>query len=84
MLMAIGLGCTLTNPGNFTGTAGSTICDHNYESNTGCGIVDQSIASFGPQFNAKGGGVYAMKWESSSIDVCEYSAWSGSHYERLM
>lgn len=62
-------GCTLTNPGNFTGTAGSTICDHNYESNTGCGIVDQSIASFGPQFNAKGGGVYAMKWESSSIDV---------------
>lgn len=61
--------CTLVSPGNFTGTAGSTTCDHNYLSNTGCGIVDPSIASFGPAFNELGGGVYAMKWDSQSIDV---------------
>ncbi|PVG01548.1 hypothetical protein CPB86DRAFT_699128 [Serendipita vermifera] len=62
-------GCVLTTPGNFTGTVGSSICDHNYMSNTGCGIVDPSIASFGATFNEKGGGVYAMKWDSESIDV---------------
>lgn len=61
--------CTLVSPGNYTGTVGSTICDHGYMSNTGCGIVDPSIASFGAAFNAKGGGIYAMKWDSLSIDV---------------
>lgn len=61
--------CTLISPGNYTGIVGSTTCDHDYMSNTGCGIVDPSIASFGEMFNAKGGGVYAMKWDSYSIDV---------------
>jgi len=63
-------GCTLTNPGNFTGTAGAVTCDASINYNTGCGIVDQSIASFGETFNDKGGGVYAMKWDEVSIDVC--------------
>ncbi|KAG8793056.1 hypothetical protein FRC16_011167 [Serendipita sp. 398] len=62
-------GCVLTSPGNYTGTASGTICDHAYNFNTGCGIVDPSIASFGATFNEKGGGVYAMKWDSNSIDV---------------
>jgi hypothetical protein len=65
------LGCNLTTPGNFSGVAGSTTCDATINYNTGCGIVDQSIASFGPTFNAKGGGIYAMKWDEISIDVCE-------------
>lgn len=62
-------GCFLTTPGNFSGIAGSTTCDASINFNTGCGIVDQSIASFGPTFNEKGGGIYAMKWDSDSIDV---------------
>ncbi|KAG8818539.1 hypothetical protein FRC17_010797 [Serendipita sp. 399] len=62
-------GCVLTTPGNYTGTAGSTNCDARVNSNTGCGIVDPSIASFGAAFNEKGGGVYAMKWDNDSIDV---------------
>lgn len=66
------LGCILTNPGNFTGTAGAVTCDASINYNTGCGIVDQSIASFGETFNEKGGGVYAMKWDNISIDVCGY------------
>jgi hypothetical protein len=68
------LGCTLTTPGNFTGTAGAVTCDATINYNTGCGIVDQSIASFGETFNEKGGGVYAMKWDQLSIDVCAYIA----------
>ncbi len=63
------LGCILTNPGNFTGTAGAVTCDVTVNYNTGCGIVDQSIASFGETFNEKGGGVYAMKWDEFSIDA---------------
>lgn len=66
------LDCILTSPGNFTGTAGAVTCDATINYNTGCGIVDQSIASFGETFNEKGGGVYAMKWDEFSIDVCTY------------
>ena len=71
------LGCILTTPGNFTGTAGAVTCDSSINYNTGCGIVDQSIASFGETFNEKGGGVYAMKWDELSIDVCECIALLG-------
>lgn len=62
-------GCNLVTSGNYTGTALNTICDSNYMSNTGCNIVDPSVASFGPVFNEKGGGVFAMKWDDKSIDV---------------
>lgn len=73
LLLTPVLGCILTSPGNFTGTAGAVTCDSSINYNTGCGIVDQSIASFGETFNEKGGGVYAMKWDNSSIDVCGYT-----------
>ncbi|CCA72549.1 related to mixed-linked glucanase precursor MLG1 [Serendipita indica DSM 11827] len=62
-------GCYLTSPGNYTGYAGSLNCDASINYNKGCGIVDQSIASFGQTFNEKGGGIYAVKWDSDSIDV---------------
>ncbi|KIM29503.1 glycoside hydrolase family 16 protein [Serendipita vermifera MAFF 305830] len=62
-------GCNLVTPGNFSGVAGSTTCDATINYNTGCGIVDPSVASFGPTFNEKGGGIYAMKWDEISIDV---------------
>lgn len=65
------IGCNLVTPGNFSGTAGSTTCDATINYNTGCGIVDASVASFGPTFNELGGGVYAMKWDELSIDVCK-------------
>ncbi|EJD47662.1 hypothetical protein AURDEDRAFT_113324 [Auricularia subglabra TFB-10046 SS5] len=60
-------GCNLTAPGNFSGTAISTNCHANEVG--GCGIVDWSRASYGPLFNALGGGVYAMRWDEASIDV---------------
>ncbi|KZW02409.1 hypothetical protein EXIGLDRAFT_734537 [Exidia glandulosa HHB12029] len=60
-------GCNLTAPGNFSGTSISTNCYANEVG--GCGIVDWSRASYGPLFNALGGGVYAMRWDESAIDV---------------
>lgn len=60
-------GCNLTVPANFSGTSISTNCYANEVG--GCGIVDWSRASYGPLFNALGGGVYAMRWDADSIDV---------------
>lgn len=62
-------GCNLTDaaPAPFSGTAISTNCYANEVG--GCGIVDWSRASYGPLFNALGGGVYAMRWDASAIDV---------------
>ena len=65
-------GCMLT-PGNFSGVAGGLNCDATINYNIGCGIVDASVASFGETFNAKGGGIYAMKWDSDSIDICKHT-----------
>ncbi|KAH7100256.1 concanavalin A-like lectin/glucanase domain-containing protein [Auriculariales sp. MPI-PUGE-AT-0066] len=60
-------GCTLTDPGNFSGTAIHNNCEANVVG--GCGIVDWSSSSFGATFNSYGGGVYAMRWDNSSIDI---------------
>jgi hypothetical protein len=35
----------------------------------GCASFDQRAASYGPDFNAIGGGVYAMQWESDAIKI---------------
>lgn len=62
-------GCMLTNTGNFTGTILSTTCNANINDNAGCGVVDWSRVSYGPQFDALGGGMYAMKWDETGIAV---------------
>jgi len=63
-------GCNLTTPGNFTGSpVGQTDCNALINSNAGCGITDWSRVSYGEQFDAQGGGVYAMKWDEDGIAV---------------
>jgi hypothetical protein len=37
----------------------------------GCGVTEWSRASYGPTFDAQGGGVFAMKWDQDGISVCE-------------
>ena len=37
----------------------------------GCGVTEWSQASYGPTFDATGGGVFAMKWDQDGISVCE-------------
>ncbi|KAF8591831.1 glycoside hydrolase family 16 protein [Ramaria rubella] len=63
-------GCNLTVPGNFSGTPSNhTSCFSSPADNSGCAVIDWSRASYGPQFDALNGGVYAMKWDEDSIDV---------------
>jgi len=62
-------GCNLTNTGNFTGTILTSTCDATINNNAGCGVVDWSRVSYGPQFDVLGGGMYAMKWDESGIAV---------------
>lgn len=67
-------GCNLTaspsGQNNFTGTpVGQLDCDANINSNAGCGITDWSRVSYGEQFDAQGGGMYAMKWDETGIAV---------------
>jgi len=47
-----------------------TNCDTNFNSNSGCDVVEWSRASYGPFFEAQGGGVLAMKWDENDISVC--------------
>ncbi len=54
-------------------------CDGLANGNSGCGVTEWSRASYGPSFDAQGGGVFAMKWDETGIAVCTYTtAFSGS------
>ncbi|KAK7064643.1 GH16 domain-containing protein [Favolaschia claudopus] len=70
-----GPGCSLTtdNPSQLGASAsavtGGTDCAAATSGNAGCGMRSPSSQSFGPGFNSNGGGVYAMKWDSSGISV---------------
>jgi hypothetical protein len=46
-------------------------CDGTLPGNPGCGITEWSRASYGPSFDAQGGGVFAMKWDESGVAVCK-------------
>ncbi|KAF7362471.1 GH16 domain-containing protein [Mycena venus] len=48
---------------------GGTDCAAATSGNAGCGMQSSSSQSFGSGFNSNGGGVYAMKWDSSGISV---------------
>jgi hypothetical protein len=67
-----GPGCNLTPNDNFTGTVVGTDCDVTSGSNAGCAITDWSHASYGPYFDAQGGGVYVMKWDDEGIAVWNF------------
>jgi len=72
-------GCNLTTPpSDFTGTIVSvdgqnhTDCDALLDNNAGCAVTEWSRASYGPYFDAQGGGVFAMKWDENSIAVWSF------------
>lgn len=52
-----------------TGTAIVNNCDVNTDGNTGCGVQASTTNSYGPSFNAIGGGIYAMERTSTFIKV---------------
>lgn len=65
-----------TNNGNVVQTTNNQPnlnCDGSLSGNAGCGITEWSRASYGPSFDAAGGGVFAMKWDDTGIAVCKSS-----------
>jgi len=71
-------GCYLTADANFTGQVqqingqNNTACDGTINNNAGCSITEWSRASYGPYFDAQGGGVFAMKWDENGIAVWSF------------
>ena len=61
--------CSVLNTVNQTGTWKSTDCNIAHDENQGCGTVFTEPANYGAEFNANGGGVYAMEWTPSSIKI---------------
>ncbi|KZP26125.1 glycoside hydrolase family 16 protein [Athelia psychrophila] len=66
-----GPGCTIPANGGVAqyGTTVSTDCNANDDGNAGCGVQSPDSNSFGPAFNAAGGGYYAMERTTTSIKV---------------
>jgi len=68
------VGCTLASSTpsvlDISGSiVGGTDCAALTTGNQGCGIRASTNNSFGAGFNSNGGGVYAMKWDSTGIAV---------------
>lgn len=61
-------GCTMSDKRKETGKVLTTNCLNSTDSNAGCG-VQGTDASFGADFNAAGGGVYAMELRAAGIRV---------------
>ncbi|KAH8681270.1 concanavalin A-like lectin/glucanase domain-containing protein [Xylariales sp. PMI_506] len=65
-------GCSTSNTG-FTGQQGPTDCGPGHN-NIGCNYAAplDDTTSYGDPFNAVGGGVYAMQWESDGIKIWHF------------
>ena len=59
-------GCTMQSTGSLSSSVLST---GDCSSDTGCGFSTTNTQGYGAGFNAVGGGVYAMEWSSTGIDV---------------
>lgn len=60
-----------------TGHATGNNCDVNTDGNTGCGVQAPTANSYGPSFNANGGGWYAMERTNNFIKVWFFPRNSG-------
>ncbi|KAL3418636.1 putative endo-1,3(4)-beta-glucanase [Phlyctema vagabunda] len=62
-------GCSVSGSGALgSSTLAHTDCNTG-NGNTGCGFATESTQGYGNGFNAVGGGVYALDWTSSAINV---------------
>ncbi|KAF8188786.1 hypothetical protein K438DRAFT_1593769, partial [Mycena galopus ATCC 62051] len=62
-------GCTMPGFRAMTGTPLQLDCNTQVNGNTGCGVKVAQGTSFGPTFNANGGGWYAMERTNQFISV---------------
>ncbi|KAK3939545.1 putative glycosidase [Diplogelasinospora grovesii] len=65
-------GCDMSVKRLMTGTAEQADCNNATNSNAGCGVEAPSNATYGPQFNAAGGGIMALEWRSAGIRVWQF------------
>lgn len=71
MTLHTNAGCSIQSTG-YSGTASTTNCDvkdPKQPENAGCGISSPDTISFGADFNANRGGVYATEWTSQAIKI---------------
>ncbi|KFY45592.1 hypothetical protein V495_02903 [Pseudogymnoascus sp. VKM F-4514 (FW-929)] len=69
MTLHTSAGCVVDNQGSLPGTTTlETNCNANSGFN-GCSVSTSDPRGFGTGFNAAGGGVYAMQWESSGVYI---------------
>lgn len=62
-------GCYADNATQATGELTFNNCDHGVDANRGCTFVDPRNGSYGADFAAGGGGVYAAELASDGISV---------------
>ncbi|KAF8916423.1 2 beta-glucanase [Mucidula mucida] len=62
-------GCTMPASRDETGVPLQNDCDTAVNDNAGCGVQLQNTASYGPPFNANGGGWYAVEKTDTYIKV---------------
>ncbi|KAH7072571.1 beta-1,3-1,4-glucanase [Paraphoma chrysanthemicola] len=65
-------GCSISNGGDFTGWVDSYDCHWNAPNqnpNAGCKIIANQTNAYGDTFNMNGGGVFAIEWTSSAIQI---------------
>ncbi|KAK7024843.1 glycoside hydrolase family 16 protein [Favolaschia claudopus] len=62
-------GCTMPATRDQTGTSLQLDCDHNVNGNAGCGVRVPEATSYGPSFNANGGGWYAVERTDTFINI---------------
>ncbi|KAJ7698146.1 glycoside hydrolase family 16 protein [Mycena rosella] len=66
-------GCSMPASRTQTGTSLQLDCDTSVNGNSGCGVNVGQAPSFGPTFNADGGGWYAVERTSTFISVWFWS-----------
>ncbi|PWI64380.1 hypothetical protein PCL_10518 [Purpureocillium lilacinum] len=65
-------GCEIINGGDFTGTVDTYNCyvyAPDQHKNIGCKIIANQPNAYGSIFNDEGGGIYAVEWTSTAINV---------------
>jgi len=66
-------GCTQSSTEAISGLVLSTDCDANIDSNSGCGITDPDTTSSGAGLAQAGGGVFAMLWDGSGVQIWHFA-----------
>jgi hypothetical protein len=66
--------CIVDEDSNQTGVRASTDCNIALDDNQGCSTTVTAPYNYGEEFNANGGGVYAMEWTNNAVRVWFFPA----------